>query len=361
MIAEMNLDDAEPQVDYLQRPWELLTPLARGGPREANVLDEAQQRITKLDPSLIALFRLYDSPKHGEAYLCYRREELAAGRSTVFGLPDHLREGCVAERLGDSLGTVLCEYHEARVVAAEAEYESPRNGGAGSIDWGEVEHEHEYLALARDLVRVTADRIAGRTSRNPPWTNRSLARHLIAAAEKDDVARLRALIDRGAPIDPSEGEDSALIVAIRESKLAAARCLLEAGANLNHRGRSVGIGPLDQACRSSDLAMIEFVIDSGASLDGSDLLRAAAHRSRRELVASILALLVKRGLDPNYERYGWTILMAVCLCGDLGTARLLLDRGADPNRGEKETPLSVAKEKGYEVLVDLLLERGAVK
>lgn len=54
-------------------------------------------------------------------------------------------------------------------------------------------------------------------------------------------------------------------------------------------------------------------------------------------------------------------LVAVCLCGDLVTARLLLDRGADPNRGESGTPRSVAKEKGYEVLVDLLLERGAVR
>jgi ankyrin repeat protein len=257
---------------------------------------------------------------------------------------------------------VLCEYHEARVAAAEAEYESPRNRGAGSIDWGDVEYEHECLALARDLVTVTADRLAGRTSRNPPWTNRSLAKQLIAAAKKDDVARLRELISQGAPIDPPEGEDSALIVTITESRIEAARCLLEAGANLNHRGRSVGMGPLERACRSSDLAMIEFVIDSGASLaTSSDLLRAAAHRSKRELVASILALLVKRGLDPNYERYGWTILMAVCLCGDLGTARHLLDRGADPNKGEKESPLSVAKEKGYDVLVDLLLERGAVK
>jgi hypothetical protein len=359
VLAEMFAADAEPPGNYPLRPWELLTPLARGGPRaESNILDDAQQR---LDPSLIALVSLYDGGKHGEKLLCYRRDELAAGRSTIFALRENVPDGAEAKQIGDSLGAIFVEHCESRVQRAEDEYNGPYRGRAGAIDWGEVEHEHECLARADELVNVTALRLANTPGGLEPSSNtRSLERGLIAAAKKNDVPRLRELISLGAPIDPVEGEDSALIIAIMESHLAATRCLLEAGAKLNHRGR-YDLDPLERACRSSDLATIELVIDSGASVKSPALLSAATLRPEPALAASILALLVRRGIDPNFSSAGWTILMAVCLFGDLESARSLLDRGADPNAGEAGTPLSIAKERGHEVLVDLLLERGAVK
>jgi hypothetical protein len=354
VIAEMILEDVEPHVSYLQRPWELLTPLSQGGPRPANVLDEDQQRLKELDSNLIGLVRLYGDGSR--RLLCYRKEELAAGRSTVFALPEDLPAGCVAKQVGDSLGAVLREYHQRRVRAAEAEYASPGNRGAGSIDAEEVEGERQGLVRAEDLIALTADRIAG-AAKPTPWKARSLAAELIAAAEKDDIPALRALIAQGVPVDPPEGQDSALQAAISKSRLASARFLLESGANLHHRGQYSGLTPLRRACRHSDSAMIELVIDASANVNDPDLISVSATQQERD--RRVLSLLVKRGIDPNLRTRSTTLLMAICELGDLETARLLLDRGADPNASGRGSPLTVAEDHGHQVLVDLLLDRGA--
>lgn len=363
VLAEMILDDAEPPVSFLTRPWALLTPLAQGGPRaEAGLWDEYQQRITQLDPTLIGLVRLYDGGRHGGQLLCYRRAELAAGRPTIFGLPEELPDGSVAEREGDSLGLVLREHQEDRVRSAEAEYASPSNRGAGSIDAEEVEGTHQGLVRIDDLLTLTAEREAGRVRSKSelPWNQRSRARGLIAAAETGDVPRLRELIAQGAVLDPPPGEESALFAAIENSKVAAVRFLLEAGADLHHRGRYSGLGPLVRACRNSSLEMIGLVLDSGASLKEWDAISAALHRSDKKLGPQILSLLVTRGIDANAQCTSATILMAACKHGDLESARVLLDRGADPNfRHFYGTALTVAEENGHQVLVDLLLDRGA--
>ena len=285
---------------------------------------------------MIALVRLYGGGRHGGQLLCYRREELAAGRSTIFGLPEALPDGCVAERSGDSLGEVLREHQEARVRSAEAEYASPSNRGAGSIDAEEVEGTRQGLVRVDDLLTLTAEREAGKT-RSPselPWNQRALASGLIAAAQKDDVPALRALLREGAILDPP-GQESALMHAIDKSCMAAARFL--------------------QIQLTRDV-----VLDHGASLKEWDAISAALHRHDKKLAPRILSLLVKRGIDPNAQCVSATILMAVCTHGDLESARTLLDRGADPNfRHFYGTPLTVAEENGHQVLVDLLLDRGA--
>jgi ankyrin repeat protein len=70
------------------------------------------------------------------------------------------------------------------------------------------------------------------------------------------------------------------------------------------------------------------------------------------------------GADPNLRKQHDPLLVVALRTADLGTARLLLDHGADPNGQTSEfmarTPaLSVAVATGRTELIELLLDRGA--
>jgi ankyrin repeat protein len=73
--------------------------------------------------------------------------------------------------------------------------------------------------------------------------------------------------------------------------------------------------------------------------------------------------LVRHGADANLRGglNDWTPLMHTIHKNQIGTARALLDGGADVNaRGRSgETPLMMAAGYGYTPLVELLLEHGA--
>lgn len=118
------------------------------------------------------------------------------------------------------------------------------------------------------------------------------------------------------------------------------------------------------AIATRDLSILEYLLERGADPNASDREGGTLWRAVQTYESSrgALALLVKYGVDPNarLDVMDTTILMEVCQRGDLGTARELLDRGADVNaKSKKGTALSRAEESGNRVLVDFLLERGA--
>jgi len=88
--------------------------------------------------------------------------------------------------------------------------------------------------------------------------------------------------------------------------------------------------------------------------EGGSLWRAITSSN----VKAQLALLVKYGLPASKRlknaAVDTTLLMEVCAVGDLETAPVLLERGADVNAPDNGTPLSRAEESGNQVLVDLL-------
>ena len=79
----------------------------------------------------------------------------------------------------------------------------------------------------------------------------------------------------------------------------------------------------------------------------------------RELVE----LLFARGMNPNFRNWlGLTPLHGFAGRGDLESATLFLDRGADPDVRDEEyrsTPLGYAARRGRTEMVELLLSRGA--
>ncbi|MBL9017611.1 MAG: hypothetical protein JNL83_25705 [Myxococcales bacterium] len=160
-FAELYAEDKEPNTRLVNRPFNLIVPLDRGGPPAAvDIFDELERRVYQLDPTLVPLMHVYgDFYEHGGTMVSYRLSDLAEGRSTIWGLQgDLLDDAAVATRLGDSLGEVLRADAADRLQHLEAEWASPYNYGAGSLDKCELDEGRENLAACEELIRRTAER-----------------------------------------------------------------------------------------------------------------------------------------------------------------------------------------------------------
>ena len=89
------------------------------------------------------------------------------------------------------------------------------------------------------------------------------------------------------------------------------------------------------------------------------LLHAATHRKYPKVVEALLLA----GAELKTRRNGKTLLMMSAESGDLATAQVLLDRGADvrANGGNGQTALHLAAANGHDPVVGLLVRRGADK
>lgn len=166
------------------------------------------------------------------------------------------------------------------------------------------------------------------------------AQELCRAAERGDLEAVRALLAAGASVDPvPAGEDSPLCLAVMFRQLAVAEALLDAGANVNHRG-GYGRTPLLYAAGRS-VALIRLLVARGADLrarhDGDD-------DAMDELIAAndgdpaCAEALIELGFDLSMRPTKWyagrTHLMQACFCGRVELVDVLLRAGADPNEGD---------------------------
>ena len=143
---------------------------------------------------------------------------------------------------------------------------------------------------------------------------------LSQAAARNDAAALRQLLDAGHKPDERDGDSwSALIWAARSGSVDALKVLLDAGADVNLPG------------------------SSGDNWDATPLQHAILERQ-----PAAVALLLDRGADPN--RGGGSLAPLFLAAGDTDPAmlKLLLAHGADPNVENQNgfTPLSLAVSAG---------------
>jgi hypothetical protein len=156
-IADARAHARPPHVDFTNQPWELAIPLEHGGPAlEPDGMDDIEQRVLALDPQLLAVMALLDPDSaHGHSILCYRLDELAAGRSTVIGLRSFFYRDAVADpvRYGDSLVTVMLEHFTEHARRRQRELDSPANRGAGALDERHASDARGGLARIEEIVR----------------------------------------------------------------------------------------------------------------------------------------------------------------------------------------------------------------
>jgi ankyrin repeat protein len=182
---------------------------------------------------------------------------------------------------------------------------------------------------------------------------------LMTAARSGNLAAVKSLIAKGANVNAKESThgQTALMWAASNQHPVIVQTLVENGADVHARSevrpRAVhtgnrfgdrgdskgaltmdlgGFTPLLFAARQGDLESGRLLLAAGATANeqaanGASALVVAAHSGQ----GAFAKLLLERGADPNAAGAGYSALHAAVLRGDAELVKALLARGADPN------------------------------
>ena len=192
---------------------------------------------------------------------------------------------------------------------------------------------------------------------------------LHAAAHKGDVAQLQRLVASGASLNATDAHGrTPLHVATFAGQREAIRALVKAGADLN-RLDSDRYDAVTIASVADDGQTLKVLLELGASAkqvtsryDGTALI-AAAHLGHDGVVRQLIT--AGAPLD-HVNNLHWTAVIEAIVLGDGGprhqaTLKALIDAGANLQLTDRsgQTPLSLAKARGYSAMVALLEKAGA--
>ncbi len=172
---------------------------------------------------------------------------------------------------------------------------------------------------------------------------------------------------QGAAVDARDSAgNTSLLLATAGNHVAAARTLIEAGANVNLQNHQLDSAYLLAGARGY-LELLHLTLKNGADLKstnryGGTALIPACERGHVEVVKTLL----QAGVDPNHvNRLGWTGLLEAILLSDGGPrhqaiVRLLIDGGSDVNLadGNGVTPLQHARERKQDAIAKMLVAAG---
>ena len=192
---------------------------------------------------------------------------------------------------------------------------------------------------------------------------------LHAAAAKGDATEIERLVKAGSPINARDSRArTPLHVAVYMRKPAVARTLLQFGADPN-AFESQQYDIVTIAAVADDVSMLKLALEGGCKAtnitspyQGTALI-AAAHLGHDEVVRTLIA--AKAPLD-HVNNLGWTALIESIVLGDGGkrhiaTLKALVDAGANVNLPDRagETPLGLARRRGFSEMVKILESAGA--
>jgi len=225
--------------------------------------------------------------------------------------------------------------------------------------------------LLRTFAFVWAAVLAGPAAAQTPPSPAEAARYtgLHAAAWQGDAARIAQLLAAGANPNSRDGHGrTPLHVATFAKRRDAVRALAQGGADLgaleNDRYDAVTI-----AAVADDDDTLRLLLQLGASArlitsryDGTALI-AAAHLGHDGVVRQLIA--AGAPLD-HVNNLHWTALIESIVLGQGGprhvaTLQALVEAGAGTQLADREgrTPLALARVRGYEPMVAILLKAGA--
>jgi ankyrin repeat protein len=222
----------------------------------------------------------------------------------------------------------------------------PEWNGYHDVGLIEMARERGYEEIARTLEQARDLRGRGAPLDDHP---------IHEAAQADDIARLRTLLDADPALIERRDEmgGTPLHRAVRGAARNAIALLLDRGANIHAlhsvaRGASCGcspvdIEPIDLALNRRDIETVRLLVSRGATCD----LTIAAALGDRDRILALTATQRASGRRPLHTAIEF---------GHRAIAMLLLDRGADP---KQDSSLHTAASFGDLELVKLLLAHDA--
>ncbi|MGQ0522254.1 MAG: ankyrin repeat domain-containing protein [Betaproteobacteria bacterium] len=202
----------------------------------------------------------------------------------------------------------------------------------------------------------------------PSPADKSRYTGLLAAAAAGDAAQIKVLIAKEKPGVRDSYRRTPLHVAAYGRHHEAMRALVAAGANPNAL-ESDRYDIVTIAAVANDVATLKLALELGCKptnvtsrYDGTALI-AAAHLGHAEVVRT----LIRAGAPLDHvNNLGWTALTESIVLGDGGarhtdTLRALVEAGANVNLADRngQTPLALARSRGYGAMVKLLQQAGA--
>jgi ankyrin repeat protein len=186
---------------------------------------------------------------------------------------------------------------------------------------------------------------------------------LADAAEKQDRAKLAALLKQGADVNTAQADGmTALHWAAYHDDLRTATLLLNANANAKATNR-YEVTPLSLACTNGNVEIVELLLKAGADANttlrgGETVLMTAARTGKTGPVKALLA----RGAKVNAkDRKGQTALMWAAADGHAEVVATLIAAGAEFRSALPSgfTPLLFAAREGRVEVVRVLLKARA--
>jgi ankyrin repeat protein len=219
------------------------------------------------------------------------------------------------------------------------------------------------------LVAVACSVPASHAQVAPSPAEKASYSGLHAAAARGDAAEIKALIAKGGKPDVRDGyARTPLHVAAYGGHHEAMRALVAAGANPNSLERD-RYDIVTITAVANDVATLKLALELGCSAknitsryDGTALI-AAAHLGH----ADVVRILIKAGAPLDHvNNLGWTALIESIVLGDGGrrhtdTLKALVEAGANLNLADRngQTPLALARRRGYAEMASLLERAGA--
>ena len=182
---------------------------------------------------------------------------------------------------------------------------------------------------------------------------------LIAAISSGDEEMVRLVLQRGADVEARCVEEiSPLMHAVNHGYEVIAEELLRKDAQADET--TSGWTPLHRATDMVDVRMVKLLLANDADIEARSPKEFLPKRSTLDRMKSGELDDSDDGASSTKEQ-GWTALLRAASKGDEVMVRLLLDKGADieARNPSKCTPLMCAAEGKHEAVVDLLLIRGA--
>ncbi|PVZ82609.1 hypothetical protein C9426_29210 [Serratia sp. S1B] len=197
----------------------------------------------------------------------------------------------------------------------------------------------------------------------------SLIREFLYAAEQGDIDTLKKCIRENVDINCTNRQGrTAITLASLNKHYDCVELLISLGVDIDKQDQTC-FNPFLLSCLNNDLTLLRLVLPAKPDLDrltrfGGVGITPASEKGHVEIVRE---LLTRTDINLNHTNFvGWTPLLEAIVLNDGGPkqqeiVKLLLEHGANPHMTDKygKSPLTLAKEKGYHEIAELLIAAGA--